>query len=85
MFKQIVKYIGKTERNLLTRIKEHGNSDVDSATNLHLKSCNFYSEIINQIKLLDYKIDINNKHCLNIILSNTDVLGSNPNWLCNVF
>ena len=33
------RYIGKTERTLLERAKEHGYKDNDSAVNKHLQSC----------------------------------------------
>ena len=49
-----VKYIGKTERNLAVRLKEHGKGEVDSAINKHLQSCPLYLEIMNQFQLFNW-------------------------------
>ena len=35
----IVAYIGKTDRTLLERVKEHAYKDQESAVNKHLNSC----------------------------------------------
>jgi hypothetical protein len=34
-----VQYIGKTDRTLLERVKEHAYKDKESAVNKHLNSC----------------------------------------------
>ena len=73
-------YIGKTERNLVTRLKEHGNGEVDSAINLHLQQCSLFKDMIsfNNI-LLNGKLKHYDLRC-NTILSNTCILDYHNNW-----
>ena len=73
-------YIGKTERNLITRLKEHGDGETDSAINMHLQHCTLYRELLsfNSIlytsKLDYYKLN------LNTILLNTHILAYHDRW-----
>ena len=46
------KYIGKTDRNLVTRLKEQGSCD-DQPMYQHLSECEHYNDIINLMKLPD--------------------------------
>ena len=43
-------YVGKTDRNLITRMKEHGESKHSVALQ-HLSSCIYYNEILNLYRL----------------------------------
>ena len=76
-------YIGKTERNLESRLLEHGRGKgkIDSsAISDHLYSCVFYQDIISYYNLLDNNIDVKAHHC-NTTLDNTMILDYNNNWL----
>ena len=73
-------YIGKTERNLITRLKEHGNGETDSAINMHLQHCTLYRELLSFNSILyTSKLDYY-KLKLNDILSNTHILAYHDRW-----
>ena len=73
------KYIGMTERNLLTRLKEHGNGKSDSAINIHLQSCSSFNDYISYFSMLS-DIDINkDEHICNAIYSYTNILDFHRN------
>ena len=63
-------YIGKTERTLLERAREHAYKDNDSAVNKHLQSCYSPNELTNKT----------NKELVDLVLSNTKVIDSARNW-----
>ena len=62
-------YIGKTERTLLERAKEHAYKDSDSAINKHLQSCYSPNELANKT----------NKELVVLVLNNTKVIESARN------
>ena len=73
-------YIGKTERNLVSRLIEHGKDKIDSSSiSDHLHSCIFYQDILSYFSLFD-NINIKAHHC-NTVLDNTVILDYNDNWL----
>ena len=63
-------YIGKTERTLLERAKEHAYKDNDSAINKHLQSCYESDDLTNKT----------NKELVNLVVNNTKVIDSARNW-----
>ena len=74
-------YIGKTERNLETRLLEHVKGKGDSkAISDHLHSCDFYKYTISHFNLLHNDIDLEAHHC-STVLNNTIILDYNDNWL----
>ena len=84
-------YIGKTERNLITRLEEHVEGR-DSAINLHLNSCSFYHDYLSFYKIFYddfYKIFYEDfsfqSHKHSTILSCTKVLDIETNWLKLLF
>ena len=78
------KYIGKTERNLTTRLDEHTRGNSDSAIHQHLTSWSHYDELLDLYKLFYGDIDIF-KHFINTILDNTIILDSHTHWLKLLF
>ena len=75
-------YIGKTERNLVTRLKEHANGEIDSAINIHLQKCRLFNDEISYLNILSDKKPDFCKIKLNTILSNTTIVDYNSNnWL----
>ena len=72
-------YVGKTERNLITRLDEHL-CEKESAINLHLNKCSLYKELLSHFQLFNIDIDIK-AHNRNTILNNTVTLDSMSNWL----
>ena len=78
-------YIGKTERNLVTRLIEHINGQ-DSAISDHLKSCSNYLEELSQFSILYEVNDVSfDKRRLNAIYSNTTVIDRHNHWLTLCF
>ena len=63
-------YIGKTERTLLERAKEHAYRDNDSAINKHLQSCYSSEELTKK----------SNKELVKLVVSSTKVIDSSRNW-----
>ena len=63
-------YIGKTERTLLERTKEHAYKDNDSAVNKHLQSC-YDPEDLNKKT---------NKELVDLVVNNTKIIYSANNW-----
>ena len=63
-------YIGKTERTLLERGKEHAYKDNDSAVKKHSKSCYSPEELKNKT----------NKDLVGLVVNNTKVIDSARNW-----
>ena len=74
------KYIGMTERNLLTRLKEHGNGKSDSAINIHLQNCPSFNDSLSYFEILNDNSICKDKHISNTILSNTKILDFHRNW-----
>ena len=63
-------YIGKTERTLLERAKEHAYKDNDSAVNKHLQTC-YDPEDLNKKT---------NEELVDLVLNNTKIIDSANNW-----
>ena len=80
------KYIGKTERNLITRVEEHarGKKGDDSAIHSHLESCTNFNEYLNLYKLFYGDINLFSHYKITI-MENTSVLDSETNWLKLLF
>ena len=81
------KYIGKTKRNLNTRIEEHAKrkkKGEDSAIHSHLESCSYFNEYLNLFKLFYGDIDTFS-HYKNTIINNISILDSERNWLKLLF
>ena len=63
-------YIGKTERTLLERAKEHAYRDNDSAINKHLQSCYSSEELTKK----------SNKELVELDVNSTKIIDSSRNW-----
>ena len=75
-------YVGKTDRNLVTRLTEHANGKgEDSAISFHLKNkCPAYSDMTSLFSILNS--DFNPKQYMyNTIIDNTSILDRESNWL----
>ena len=78
------KYIGKTDRNIITRLDEHGTKP-DQPMHLHLTNCVQFAEYLKFYALPD--IDAVNTivskepHLHNAIIVNTEIVGHNDNWV----
>ena len=67
-------YIGKTERTLLERAKEHAYKDNDSAVNTHLQSC-YDPEDLNKET---------NKELVDLVVNNTKIIDSALTYSCTL-
>ena len=76
-------YIGKTERNLITRLEEHVEGR-DSAINLHLNSCSLYHDYLHIFKIFYDNFSFQS-HKRTSIMSNTKILDIETNWLKLLF
>ena len=76
-------YIGKTERNLITRLEEHVEGR-ESAINLHLNVCSSYHDTLSLFKILYDKFNFK-MHKHTTIISNTKILDTETNWLKLLF
>ena len=76
-------YVGKTDRNLITIIDEHG-TKVDQPMYQHLSNCSAFNECIMLFALPDTATGttIINKelHLRNIVINNVKILDKNNNW-----
>ena len=63
-------YIGKTDRTLLERVKEHAYKDQESAVNKHLNSCY-------DTNYLDGKT---NNELTDFVMTNSKIIDSSNNW-----
>ena len=77
------KYIGKTDRNIITRLDERGTKP-DQPMHLHLTYCVQFAEFLKFYALLD--IDAVNTivskepHLHNVVIENTEIIDHNENW-----
>jgi hypothetical protein len=76
-------YIGKTDRNLLTRIKEH--SKGESEIFHHITNCNNFKHIIDLFSLPDSNCDQTSVELHEIILSNTKIIDTANHWAILLF
>ena len=63
-------YIGKTDRTLLERVKEHAYKDKESAVYKHLDCCYGKTFLTSQ----------SNTQLTELVLSNTKIIDSSRNW-----
>ena len=80
-------HIGKTDRTLLTRTREHAVTDKESAIYKHLRTCEHLAFIHNLFNLPDTLNNIttptisgNNEYPINVVPKNTTVLDYHDNW-----
>ena len=80
-------HIGKTDRTLLTRTREHAVTDKESAIYKHLRTCEHLAFIHNLFNLPDTLNNIttptisgNNEYPINVVPNNTTVLDYHDNW-----
>ena len=77
------KYIGKTDRNIITRMDEHGTKP-DQPMYQHLTNCAQFAEYLKFYALLDTDVvnTIVNKemHLHNAVAENTEIIDHNDNW-----
>ena len=77
------KYIGKTDRNIITRLHEYG-SRIDQPLHIHLTNCDKFGDIITMMQLpnMDNSVlPVNRKeHILNAVMNNFSVVNFCPNY-----
>ena len=71
-------YIGKTERTLYERTKEHA-SRHDSAVKLHIDNCSQCEHLFNIHNMFANDVDTGNFK-LNLVRNNTRVIDTSTNW-----
>ena len=73
-------YIGKTDRNFITRMKEQGSRDNEPMFR-HLSNCTKFHELTNMFSLGDDDVTINPKqHIYNAVLSNCSIVHRLNQW-----
>ena len=76
-------YIGKTDRNIETRLLEHG-TRADQPMFQHLVECEYFKEITDIMKLPDIEAafsEVNEKnHILNAVKDNFRIIDTCDNW-----
>ena len=76
-------YVGKTDRNLITRIDEHG-TKVDQPMYQHLSNCSGFNECIMLFALPDTAtgttIISKELHLHNVVINNVKILDKNNKW-----
>ena len=79
-FKQ---YIGKTDRNFITRLNEHG-SKVEQPMYQHLSNCSAFNDILNLLALPDLHNDVTivnkEQHLYNAVIKNAEIIDKNDKW-----
>ena len=83
-------YIGKTDQNLGTWIKEHCGLDKNSPIFNHLAECNFYQHTLTLHSFLcDGDVTLTNQdtlgHIKTTVTDNMRTIGKSENWLNFVF
>ena len=77
------KYIGKTDRNIITRLHEHG-SRIDQPLHIHLTNCDKFGDIITMMQLSNMNnsvVPVNRKeHHLNAVMNNFSIADFCNNW-----
>ena len=77
------KYIGKTDRNIITRLHEYG-SRIDQPLHIHLTNCDKFGDIITTMQLPNMDnsvVPVNRKeHILNAVMNNFSVVNFCPNY-----
>ena len=76
-------YVGKTDRNLITRLSEHGEKK-DQAMSQHFRSCQKFNYKLNLYSLADIFSDTSTvdhiEHVYNSVIDNCKILWSCNNW-----
>lgn len=78
-------YIGKTDRNIVFRLREHG-LRYDQPMNMHLSNCPSFRELINLFTLPNIfiengQLDLDIKgHILNAVFDNFRIVDNNNSW-----
>ena len=76
-------YAGKTDRNLITRLSEHGQRE-DQPMFQHLKSCEAFHYKLNLFSMADLFSDYQTvdhlEHVYNSVIDNCKILDSCTNW-----
>lgn len=73
-------YIGKTERNLITRLNEHADGHVESAIHSHLLSCSFYHDVLSYFSIFHFNKNKIISYFKNDIYRNTIIIDQFDNW-----
>ena len=78
------KYVGKTDRCLIIRLKEHG-SRIDQPMHQHLQNCELFHDYVEMFNLPDVLGDTpceidREEHVLNAVLNNFRVIENCDNW-----
>ena len=77
------KYVGKTDRNIITRLHEHG-SRIDQPLHIHLTNCDKFGDIITVMQLSNMNnsvVPVNRKeHHLNAVMNNFSIADFCNNW-----
>ena len=73
-------YVGKTDRCLYTRIKEHSSLDSSEMYN-HITSCDEFNFVINLLELTPND-EVNNIKCsiTDLIFTNTKIIDKSNHW-----
>ena len=71
--------IGKTERNLATRIEEHACTDKASAIYNHINSCSGYEHLKNVLRINNDRFSPSEFDIVSVG-DNTDIIDSASNW-----
>ena len=77
------KYVGKTDRNLITRLDEHG-TKIDQPMFQHLSNCSVFNDHIMLFILPDVAahttIVSKELHLHNVVINNVKILDKNDKW-----
>ena len=77
------KYVGKTDRNLITRLDEHG-TKVDQPMYQHLSNCSAFNDHIMVFTFPDAAADttvvIKGIYLHNVVINNVKILDKNDKW-----
>ena len=75
-----ISYVGKTERTLFQRTKEHGEGRIDSAIHKHMGKCDNY-QFINNLQTLGTNITTDDiAYNVNNVRNNIRVIDRDNNW-----
>ena len=76
-------YIGQTDRNFITRMKEQGSRDYEPMYR-HLTTCSHFEDMLNIYRLgvpEDNHLEMNDKlHIYNAVLNNSEIISRYDHW-----
>ena len=78
-------YIGKTDRNLLTRVTEHSKHNSNSEVFNHIDSCTQFKHIHDILCLPDLLDNGSPIPLQEVIMSNTNIIDSHKHWAVLLF